>query len=39
MPLLAEAVVVAFVGKAISFIVLFFVLAFIGLIALVKKVL
>jgi hypothetical protein len=39
MPVLAEAMVVAFVGKAIGFIVLLFVLAFIGIMTLVKKVL
>jgi hypothetical protein len=39
MAALAEPMMVAFVGKAIGFILLLFVLAFIGIIALVKKVL
>jgi hypothetical protein len=39
MSALAEPMVVAFVGKAIGFILLLFILAFVGVIALVKKVL
>jgi hypothetical protein len=39
MPVLAGAMVVALVGKAIGFIVVLFVLAFIGIMTLVKKVL
>jgi hypothetical protein len=35
----ADPVVIAFVGKALSFLVIIFVLAVIGLFALVKKVL
>ena len=39
MAALTEPMMIAFVGKAIGFIFLLFVLAFIGVIALVKKVL
>ena len=39
MSALTEPMMVAFIGKALGFIVLLFILAFIGVIALVKKVL
>jgi hypothetical protein len=39
MSVLTEPMMVAFVGKAIGFILLLFILAFVGIIALVKKVL
>jgi hypothetical protein len=39
MSVLTEPMIVAFVGKAIGFLLLLIILAFVGVIALVKKVL